>query len=80
MPTTRQTLTSSIDNRAVGNAVILDVAAVEFVAAVLRPPAFKSALARISHTKLKKAVASWHNSFVEKDSAKKEQQPYDCRV
>jgi hypothetical protein len=38
------------------------------------------ALTRISHTKLKKAVASWHNSFVEKDSAKKEQQPYDCRV
>src|SRR5271156_3276590 len=34
-------------------------------------------LARISHTKLKKAVASWHNSFVEKDSAKKEQQPYE---
>ena len=37
-------------------------------------------LARISHTKLKKAVASWHNSFVWKDSAKKEQQPYDYRV
>jgi nitroimidazol reductase NimA-like FMN-containing flavoprotein (pyridoxamine 5'-phosphate oxidase superfamily) len=37
-------------------------------------------LTRISHTKLKKAVASWHNSFVEKDSAKKEQQPYEHKV
>ena len=37
-------------------------------------------LARISHNKWKKAVASWHNSFVQKDLAKKEQQPYGFRV
>jgi hypothetical protein len=31
-----------------------------------------SALAAISHNKWKKAVASWHNSFVEKEKGTKE--------